>query len=126
MSDLGNKNVMAENLKYYIEKTGKDRRAVAEDLGVPYSTLTEWLNGRKYPRIDRIEKMAKYFDVLKSDLIEKKTVEDIEKEKDNDALASIIVRMRTDVEFFEAVKALEALSEDKLKAVHELLGTLFK
>ena len=67
---LGNKDVFAKNLKKYIVKSGKDRTTVAEDLGFPYSTLTDWVNGKKYPRINNIEKLAAYFEVSKSDLIE--------------------------------------------------------
>lgn len=70
MTSLGNKEIMSKNLKYYIEKSGKDRRELAEIWGFPYSTVTEWINGRKYPRIDRIEIMADYFGIKKSDLIE--------------------------------------------------------
>ena len=72
MSAIGNKEILSRNLKYYIEKSGKDRRELAEIWGFPYSTITEWINGRKYPRIDRIEIMADYFGILKSDLIESK------------------------------------------------------
>lgn len=70
MSSLGNKVVFSENLKYYIEKSGKDRRELAEIWGFPYSTVTEWVNGKKYPRIDKIEIMANYFGIAKADLIE--------------------------------------------------------
>ena len=72
MSAIGNKEIFSKNLKYYIDKCGKDRRELAEIWGFPYSTLSEWINGRKYPRIDRIEIMADYFGILKSDLIEEK------------------------------------------------------
>jgi repressor LexA len=72
MSDIGNKDIMAKNLRRYIDRSGKDRRELAEIWGFPYSTVTEWINGRKYPRIDRIEVMADYFGILKSDLIEDK------------------------------------------------------
>lgn len=104
MSSIGNKEIFSRNLKYYIEKSGKDRRELAEIWGFPYSTVTEWINARKYPRIDRIEIMADYFGVLKSDLIEEKMTE--EKEKDNDIMADIIVRMRTDKSFFYVIEAL--------------------
>lgn len=70
MNSLGNKAIMAENLKYYIERSGKERKELAEIWGFPYSTVSEWLTGRKYPRIDRIEIMADYFGIQKSDLIE--------------------------------------------------------
>ena len=87
MSNIGNKETMSKNLKYYIERSGKDRKTLAEIWGFPYSTVTDWINGNKYPRIDRIEVMAEYFGIQKSDLIEDKkekpTVQDdgLSKEK---------------------------------------------
>lgn len=76
MTALGNKDIFAKNLRYYVERSGRDRKEIAEALGIPYSTFTEWCNARKYPRIDRIEKLADYFGVMKSDLIEEKPVDD--------------------------------------------------
>ena len=80
MTGLGNKEILSRNLKRYIERSGKDRRELAEIWGFPYSTVTGWVNGQKYPRIDRIEIMADYFGILKSDLIEDKSQEDTKKE----------------------------------------------
>ncbi len=72
MSSLGNKKVLAKNLSFYIDRSGKDRKELAKAWGFPYSTVTEWINGRKYPRIDKIEIMADYFGIQKSDLIEER------------------------------------------------------
>ena len=70
MSNLGNKEIFAKNLSYYVEHSGRDQRVVAEAIGVAPSTFNEWVKGRKYPRIDKIEMLANYFGILKSDLIE--------------------------------------------------------
>lgn len=78
MSSLGNKDVMSKNLRYYIDKSGKTRQELSEIWGFPYSTVSEWVNGRKYPRIDRIEIMADYFGILKSDLIEDRSKDESE------------------------------------------------
>ena len=43
---------------------------MAEIVGVSSSTFNDWTKGRKYPRIDKIEFMANYFGIKKSDLIE--------------------------------------------------------
>ena len=72
MSDLGNKAIMAENIKYYMELNNKSRNDICEALGFKYTTLTDWVNGKKYPRIDKIEMMANYFGIEKSDLVEKR------------------------------------------------------
>ena len=72
MSDLGNREVFAKNLSYYVERSGREQKELAEIVGVVPSTFNEWTKGKKYPRIDKIEKLANYFGILKSDLIEEK------------------------------------------------------
>lgn len=70
MSDLGNKEIFAKNLKYYMDLNKKDRNDVCRDLEIPYSTFTDWCNANIYPRIDKIELLANYFCIQKSDLVE--------------------------------------------------------
>lgn len=72
MNNLGNKKTMAENIKYYMSLNNKTRNEVCDALGFRYSTFSEWLNARKYPRIDKIELLANYFGISKSDLVEKR------------------------------------------------------
>lgn len=72
MSDLGNKEVFAKNLAYYMTLFEKSRNKICTDLDIPYTTLADWLNAKKYPRIDKIEILALYFNINKSDLIEDK------------------------------------------------------
>lgn len=72
MSNIGNKEVFARNLSYYLRLKGRDQKEVAEVVGVAPSTFNEWVKGKKYPRIDKIELLANYFGILKSDLIEDK------------------------------------------------------
>lgn len=75
MSSLGNKEILAKNLSYYVSRSGKDQREIAEVIGVAPSTFNEWIKAKKYPRIDKIEMLANYFGILKSDLIEEHTDE---------------------------------------------------
>ena len=70
MSDIGNKEIFAKNLAHYLEQSGKEQKVVAEDIGVAPSTFNEWMKAKKYPRMDKIEMLANYFGILKSDLIE--------------------------------------------------------
>lgn len=72
MSDLGNKEIFAKNLNYYMTINKKNRTDVCRDLDIPYSTFTDWCNANIYPRIDKIELLANYFDIKKSDLVENK------------------------------------------------------
>ncbi len=124
MSSIGNKAIMAKNLKYYIAKSGKDRRELAQIWGFPYSTLSEWINGKKYPRIDRIEIMARYFGILKSDLIEDKTEDKKAAFEINDTITDIIIQLRSNPKILSAVKVLCALSEDKIEKATQILALL--
>ena len=73
MSNIGNKETFAKNLGYYLSICGREQKEVAEVIGVAPSTFNEWVKGKKYPRIDKIELLANYFKIQKSDLIEDKT-----------------------------------------------------
>lgn len=72
-SDSENKEIFANNLKYYMKLNNKTRLDVCNDLGFSYTTFTSWYKGQFYPRIDKIESLANYFSIEKSDLIENKS-----------------------------------------------------
>lgn len=124
MKDLGNKAVMARNLKRLMDEKDVTAKELSKKLNFPYTTLLSWLKAENYPRIDKIEAMADYFGVLKSDLIEEKMTE--EKEKDNDIMADIIVRMRMDANFLSLVESLYTLDSAKIKSVKEMLAAFAK
>ena len=73
MSSLGNKAIMAENIQRLMDSRGIDRNKICADLGLKYTTFTDWVKGNTYPRIDKIELLANYFGVPKSELVEKYT-----------------------------------------------------
>ena len=70
MSDLGNKEIMSANIKFYMEKYKMTRYDLCDRLGISYMTVSDWINAKKYPRIDKIEMMARIFNVQKADLVE--------------------------------------------------------
>lgn len=69
---MDNKNIFANNLKKLMKINNKTRKDICNDLGFSYYTFSDWVNGKKYPRMDKVEMLAQYFGVLKSDLIEDK------------------------------------------------------
>lgn len=70
------KNVFASNLNKYMRLQSKSRKDISEALGISYFTVSDWVNGKKYPRMDKVEMLANYFGILKSDLIEDKSEEE--------------------------------------------------
>ncbi len=73
MSDLGNKEIMAENIRYYMEYNKIKAIDICTTLKFPMPTFSDWINAKTYPRIDKIELMANYFGISKADLVEKRT-----------------------------------------------------
>lgn len=69
---MDNKNIFASNLKRYMEEYQKSRNDISDALGISYFTVSDWVNGKKYPRMDKVEMLANYFGIQKSDLIENK------------------------------------------------------
>lgn len=69
---LGNKQLMAKNISRLMKENNIDRKKLSNDLKVKYTTLSDWINAKTYPRIDKIELLADYFNVTKADLVEDK------------------------------------------------------
>ena len=67
-----NKEIFANNLSFYMNQRGIDRNTLCADLDLKYTTVRDWLKGITYPRIGKIELLANYFNINKSDLIENK------------------------------------------------------
>mgnify|MGYP002515674152 CR=1 FL=1 len=114
------KETFAKNLTRYIEASGKTQKDIADYVGVSAPTMSDWANGKIFPRIDKIEMLANYFGCLKSDLIEDKT----EMRENSEALTDIVIKLRNNPEFFRVVNKLKGFNDTKLQKVDQLLGLL--
>jgi hypothetical protein len=88
--------------------------------------VNEWLKAKKYPRIDKIEILANYFGILKSDLIEEKSKEHREMQKENDIITDTVLRMTNDSDFFDLVETLHNLDSEKIASVKQMLSAFLK
>jgi len=70
MGSLGNKKIMAKNIRRLMALRRINRITFSNDIGVSYTTVTDWIKGKTYPRIDKIEIMANYFGITKAELVE--------------------------------------------------------
>ncbi len=120
------KEVFAKNLRYYMESRGKSQKELADMVGVSAPTVHDWLKAKKYPRIDKIEILADYFGILKSDLIEDKPKEHKEMQKKADIMADVVLRMKTDSEFLSLVQTLHTLDAEKITSVKQMLAAFLK
>lgn len=73
MSEDQYKAIFSKNLKYYMYINGKTQIDLINDLGFNKSAVSTWCNGTRLPRMDKVEQLARYFGISRSDLIEDKS-----------------------------------------------------
>lgn len=106
----------ANNLKKYMADAGKNQKEMAQIAGVSSPTFSDWIHAKKLPRMDKIERLANYFGVLKSDLLE----EHVEPEEQA-AFEAMVLR---DSELMGMIKKYVALSDKNKKAVKQMIESL--
>lgn len=79
MSDELQKKIFAKNLRHYLDRENKTQKEVADAIGVSPQTFNTWLQMVALPRMGKVQALANYFGVNKSDLLE---------EKDSNSLSS--------------------------------------
>ena len=62
--------IFASNLKKQLDKKRMSVADLARALNLSDSTVRSWYNGEKYPRIDKIQELADFFDVTRSELVD--------------------------------------------------------
>ena len=119
---LGNKEIMAENIQYYLAKNAKAPIDMVRDLEFKQTTVYDWINARTYPRIDKIEMMANYFGIDKSDLVEKRNTDEIHSNKKDDNVPVDLDKVLSEegMAMFDG----QPLSDEYKKALLAMLNTM--
>ena len=64
------RKIFSDNLKFYMDKYKVNGITLASYMHVSSATISDWTNGKKMPRMDKITSLANYFRIKKSDLLE--------------------------------------------------------
>lgn len=64
------KKIFAENLSRYVERSGKQQKEISQELGISYTTFNTWMRGSSMPNAAKIQTLADYFGIFKSDLLD--------------------------------------------------------
>lgn len=124
--DLGNKRIMSENIKRHLSQKGLNVKDFSIEMGFKYTTVLDWVNAKTYPRIDKIELMARYFNVDKSDLVEeynpqKEKQSTVKQILDNVFLQLEEERQENVISF--AQSELEQQNKEKITSINKKLYT---
>lgn len=123
MTDEEQKKIFAHNLNRYLSINNKAQKEVADAINVSPQTFNTWCQGIALPRMGKVQSLADYFGINKSDLIEDKT--NTEKEyyfnPETKKVAQEIFENKDLALLFDAAK--DASPED-LQTVHTMLLAL--
>ena len=68
--------IFSERLRYYLKKYEITQLELSKHLGVGTTSVYNWCNGIKTPRMDKVDAMCEIFHCKRSDLMEDKTDKD--------------------------------------------------
>ena len=113
---------IAERLREALTAAGKKQADLVRETGLDRGSVSSYLSGKYEPKQKAIYKMAQALNVSESwllgyDVPMARTLE----QKKNDELAKLVVKMRTDVDFYNTVAALAKLSEKQYRGVQQLI-----
>lgn len=72
MSEKEFNAVFSKRLRYYLEKHNMTQNELAKRLNVGTTSVYNWANGIKSPRMDKVDAMCSIFNCKRSDLMEEK------------------------------------------------------
>jgi ORF050 len=101
------KKAFAKKLNNLMQEKGITQTDISEYLNVTSSTVSDWCNGNKYPRIDKMQRIADLLGVYMSDLTDAEKTE---------------VTLKTETK--EAIRILESLPDNLREAALEQLKAL--
>ncbi len=62
------REIFCENLKTHMRRMGMDQAQIVTALSVTASTVSDWVNGKKYPRVDAMQRLAAFLGISLSQL----------------------------------------------------------
>ena len=102
------KEVFSHNLRTYMSSLGITQTDLMNDLNLPSATVSSWVNGQRMPRMDKIQLLADYMHITKSDLIENVVIGRFEDKKSAEDFHEALIRI-----FDKIHRKIELTSKEK-------------
>lgn len=114
---------IAERLKEALNKAGKKQADLVRETGLDRGSVSSYLSGKYEPKQKAIYKMASALDVSEAWLLGYDVpMRRSEEQKKNDQLAKLIVKLRSDADFYNTVVSLAELNEKQYQGVKQLIS----
>lgn len=122
------RHLLKDRLRYALERQERKAVDLSRDLKIPKSAISQYLSG-KSQQMDskRLYEICKYLDVSEAWMLGYDVpMERGKMQKNNDILADIVIKMRTDSDFFSLVESLYSLDDEKILSVKQMLAAFLK
>lgn len=121
MSDELQKKIFAKNLRHYLDRENKTQKEVADAIGVSPQTFNTWLQMVALPRMGKVQALADYFGINKSDLLEEKGTQEEDNsyyiDEDAKELAQFLFKNPEYRVLFDAAKDVSADDLEMVKTI---------
>ena len=113
--------IFAKNLRYYLTQNNMTQLELSQKLGVGTTSVYNWCNAIKTPRMDKVDKMCSIFGIRRSDLMENKPKSEMLKWTDNLTKdnADIIPDLLSDSILIEHIKKLVSLNSEHKQTIYD-------
>lgn len=71
------REIFSNNLKKFLKEQKKTQLELANFVGISDAAVNNWVKGYKLPRMDKVDKICKFFNIKRSDLLETTTPQSI-------------------------------------------------
>lgn len=122
---LGDKEIFSRNIKEQMYIHNQKLGDIVAGTGLKYNTVRDWITGRTYPSIDKIQILAEYFGVSKGDLTDVRINNNSEVANDYELVELCkLVRSRPTVRKLmnELVKEEDDVSESIIDLIRTMRG----
>ena len=116
---------IAVRLRKALDASGKKQADLVRETGLDRGSISSYLSGKYEPKQKAIYKLSAALNVSESWLLGYDVpMERSPESKKNDQLAKLIVKLRTDNDFYNMVATLADLPEGKRQSIAQLVAAL--
>lgn len=125
MSEQEFNMLFASNLNRFLRESGHTQADLAKYIGVSTASVSNWCNGIKLPRMDKVDKICSYFGITRTDLMRDKST-DPQPYYLNPETAAVAQRIFEDKDLRLLFDAARDARPEDLQLVHQMLVALKK
>lgn len=124
LEDSEQRRVFSNNLQKYVNMSGRTQKDIAIDLDVNPPTFSMWIKGKAMPSVSVIRKIADYFGIGITDLVDEKQPQRRYEYYLDPEAAEIAQEMHDNKDLRILLDAARTASSEDLRTTYQMLMAL--